>query len=242
MDEALLPQPDEDIIAYIRSIIVFSMDLDVDILLDDIIAFAQSIMASDLNPICPKFWHQAMKDPAHKSHWIEAMFKHLDSCYAIGTSGPPRIPPANVTGVPAVIVLILVINAVKQINAHKVQVCVHGGHQEQGNDFEESFAHTFLGRSIKIGVAIACYLAWLIFHFDIHNAFQTCPDNSPESERTWLHINQTWLDFYQKPYSNKWKGIQEPRDKGYRSDRFAVEMFMFVQGQTDASRKIGENQ
>jgi hypothetical protein len=67
MDKALFPQPDDDIIAYIQSIIVSSMDLDDDVPLDDIIAFVQSIMASDLNPICPKFWHHAMKDPAHKS-------------------------------------------------------------------------------------------------------------------------------------------------------------------------------
>jgi hypothetical protein len=188
------------------------MDLHADVPLDDIIAFVQSIMALDLNPICPKFWHHAMKDPAHKSCWIEAMFKHLNSCYAIRTFGPPRIPPSNM--LPAVIVLKMVIIAVKQINAHKVRVCVHGGHHEQGQDFEESFAHTVLGRLIKISVAIPCYLAWPTFHFDIQNAFQTCPDNSPESERTWLRINQTWLDFYRKRYPNKWKGIQELLNKG----------------------------
>jgi hypothetical protein len=120
MEKALFLQPDDDIIAYIRSIIVSSMDLDDDVPLDEIIAFVQSIMAWDLTPIFPKFWHHAMKDPAHKSCWIEAMFKHLDSCYAIGTFGPPRIPPSNVTVLPAVIVLKMVINAVKQINAHKV--------------------------------------------------------------------------------------------------------------------------
>jgi hypothetical protein len=115
------------------------------------------------------------------------MYKHLDSCYVIGTFGPPCIPPHNVTVLPAVIILKMTINTVKHINAHKVRVCAHGGHQEQGQDFEESFAHTVLGQSIKIGVAIACFLMWLIFHFDIHNAFQTCPDDLPERERTWLY-------------------------------------------------------
>jgi hypothetical protein len=67
MEKALFPQPDDDIIAYIRSIIVSSMDLDDDVPLDDIIPFVQSIMALDLNPICPKFWHHAMKDPAHRA-------------------------------------------------------------------------------------------------------------------------------------------------------------------------------
>jgi hypothetical protein len=65
MDKALLPQPDDNIIAYIWSIIVSSMDLHANVPRDDIIAFIQSIMALDLNPICPKFWHHAMKDPAH---------------------------------------------------------------------------------------------------------------------------------------------------------------------------------
>jgi hypothetical protein len=121
-------------------------------------AFVQSIKASDLQLICPKFWHHAMKDPISKGKWIEAMYKHLDSCYAIGTFGPPCIPPHSVTVLPAVIVLKMTINVVKQINAHKVRICPHGGHQEQGQDFKESFAHTVLGRSLKIGVAIACFL------------------------------------------------------------------------------------
>jgi hypothetical protein len=204
------------------------------------VAFVQSIMASDLNPVCPKFWHHAMKDPTSKGKWIEAMFKHLESCYALGTFGPPQIPPPDVTVLPPVIVLKMVIIAVKQINAHKVRVCVHGGHQIQGQDFEESFAHTVLGQSIKICVAIACFLIWFIFHFDIPNAFQTCPNNAPKSERTWLRINQTWLNFFRKQYQEKWPEVQKMLDKGYTPKQFAVEMFMFVQGRTDASRKWGE--
>ena len=149
-------------------------------------AFVRSIMAADSKTNCPNFWHDAMKDPAQKGKWIEVMFKHLDSCYAIGTFGPPRIPPPNGTVLPAVIVLKMVVNAFKQISTHKVRICVHGGHQIQGRDFDESFAHTVLGRPIKICVAIAYYLVWSIFHFDIHNTFQACPDNSPEAERTWL--------------------------------------------------------
>jgi hypothetical protein len=284
LERHLLPQPYDDIVAFVRSILTTSLTMDIEATLDDIIAFVQSSMALDLSPIRPKFWHHAMKDSAHKSCWIEAMFKHLDSCYAIGTFRPPQIPPANVTVLPAVIVLKVVINAVKQINAHKVRVCVHGSHQEQGRDFEESFAHTVHGQSIKICVAIACYLAWLIFHFDIHNAFQTCPDNSPESEHTWLRINQsikicvakacylawlifhfeihnafqtcpdnspeskhtwlrinqTWLDFYHECFPKKWAGIQELLNKGYQPEQFAVKMFMFVQGCTDASCRWGE--
>jgi hypothetical protein len=95
MEWHLRRQPDDDIIAFVRSILRTSLTMDVGAPIDDIIAFVQSIMASDLSPICPKFWHHAMKDSAHKSHWIEAIFKHLDSGYAIGTFGPPRLPPAN---------------------------------------------------------------------------------------------------------------------------------------------------
>jgi hypothetical protein len=79
-----------------------------------------------------------------------------------------------------------------------------------------------------------------LFHFDIHNSFQTCPDTSPEAERTWLQINQTWLDYYRKRHPTKWPVIEALIQQGYHPEQFAVEMFMFVQGQTDASRKWGE--
>ena len=115
-----------------------------------------------------------------------------------------------------------------------------GGHQIQGRDFDESFAQTVLGRSIKICVAIACYLVLNIIHFDIHNAFQTCPDNSPEAERTWLRINQTWLDYFRERHPEKWPDIQKLLDQHHRPEHFAFKMFMFVQGRTDASRKCGD--
>jgi hypothetical protein len=86
MDLALQPPPDDDVIAHVQSVITSSLHLSTDIPMEEKIAFVQSIMASDLNPICPKFWHHAMKDPVRKGNWIEAMFKHLDSCYATKTS------------------------------------------------------------------------------------------------------------------------------------------------------------
>ena len=96
----MLPPPEDDTIAYVRSIIISALTLATDIPPEDIIAFVQSIMASDLHPVCPKFWHHAMKDPSSKGYWIEAMYKHLDSCYAVRTFGPPRIPPSGVTVLP----------------------------------------------------------------------------------------------------------------------------------------------
>jgi hypothetical protein len=132
MNNALQQPPGDDVIAYVRSIITSSLHFNTDIPIEEITAFVMSIMASDLNPVRPKFWHHAMKDPVHKGNWVEAMYKHLDSCYAVGTFGQPKIPPSTVTVLPAVIVLKMVINAVKQINAHKVRICAHGGHQVQG--------------------------------------------------------------------------------------------------------------
>ena len=78
------------------------------------------------------------------------------------------------------------------------------------------------------------------FHFDIHNAFKTCLDNSPEGERTRVRINQTWLDYFRERHPDKWPDIQKLLDKNYQPEQFAVEMFMFVQGRTDSSRKWGE--
>ena len=105
MAAALCSPPEEETVAYIQSIMTSSLHTHTDISLPEITAFVRSNMASDLHPTCPKFWHHAMKDPVSKGKWIEAMFKHLDSCYAVGTFGPPRIPPSNVTVLPAVIVL-----------------------------------------------------------------------------------------------------------------------------------------
>jgi hypothetical protein len=199
MNHTLLPPSDEEIITYVKAIVTSLLYLQTNVPMEDIAAFVQSIMASDLHPTCPKFWHHAMKDPVQKGN------KHLNSCYAVGTSGPPRILPSNVTLLPAVIVLKMIVNAVKQINAHKeVRICAHGGHQVQGQDFEESFVHTVLGQSIEISVAVSCFLGINIFHFDIHYAFQTCPDDSPDAKRTWLRINQTWLDYYRERHPIKW--------------------------------------
>jgi hypothetical protein len=93
---------------------------------------------------------------------------------------------------------------------------------------------------IKIGVTILCYLRWLIFYFSIHNAFQTWPNNVPEQVRTWLRVSQTWLDYYQEQHLLQWPPIQALLDKNHCLEQFAVEMFMFVQGRTDASQKWGE--
>jgi hypothetical protein len=72
------------------------------------------------------------------------MYKHLDSCYAFGTYGCPSLPPRDAVVLPSVIVLNLVINALKQIDNYNVRICIHGGHQEQGREHEESYAHTIL--------------------------------------------------------------------------------------------------
>jgi hypothetical protein len=77
MQLRLQPPPDDDVVEYIQAIIISALTLETDIPLNDIVAFVQSIMASDLNPVCPKFWHHAMKDPTSKGKWIEAMLKHL---------------------------------------------------------------------------------------------------------------------------------------------------------------------
>jgi hypothetical protein len=48
------------------------------------------------------------------------------------------------------------------------------------------------------------------------------------------------LDYYRERHPLDWPAVQALIDKNYGPEQFAVEMFMFVQGQTDASRKWGE--
>jgi hypothetical protein len=38
----------------------------------------------------------------------------------------------------------LVLNQLKQAAAHQVRICVHGGFQIQGHDYEYSYAYTVL--------------------------------------------------------------------------------------------------
>jgi hypothetical protein len=80
------------------------------------------------------------------------------------------LPPPGATVLPAVVVLKLVLNQLKQAAADKICVCINGGLEIQGKDYEESYAHTILTPSLKIILAVACCLTWLLFHFDIHNA------------------------------------------------------------------------
>ena len=78
---ALQPPPDEETVMFVLSIITDTLQLHShNVPSDAITMFVQSIMASDSHPFCPKFWHHAMKDPVTRGKWIEAMYKHLDSC------------------------------------------------------------------------------------------------------------------------------------------------------------------
>jgi hypothetical protein len=69
---------------------------------------------------------------------------------------------------PDVVVLKVVLNQLKQAAAHKI--CVDGGFQIKGKDYDKAYAHTVFSQSLKIIAAVVCCLMWLLFHFDIHNA------------------------------------------------------------------------
>jgi hypothetical protein len=43
------------------------------------------------------------------------------------------------------------------------------------------------------------------------------------------------LNFFHERYPEKWLEVQKLLNKGYTPEQFAVKMFMFVQGRTDAS-------
>jgi cell division FtsZ-interacting protein ZapD len=64
----------------------------------------------------------------------------------------------DVTVLPAVVALKLVLSLLKQAAAHKVCICVHGGFQIQGHDYERSYAHTVLASTLKIMIVIGTFL------------------------------------------------------------------------------------
>ena len=206
----------------------------------DFISHVWSILQQEHGPTCPSSFSAALKEPVNRGKWLHGFFTHLSSCYDLGTYGCPQLPPPGATVLPAVVVLKLVLNRLKQEAAHKIRVCVHGGHQIQGRDYEESYAHTILSPSLKIIIAVSCCLTMKVYHFDIHNASQSTPDTGDErGNRTWLKINASWLEFIRTRKPEWWPAIEELL-KTHTIDDLAVEMFMFVQGRVDASRKWGE--
>jgi hypothetical protein len=132
----------------------------------------------------------------HRNASSDALFGHFASCYSMGTYGCPMIPPPGATILPAVIVLKLVLTQLKQAAVRKTRVCVNGSVQIQGRDYEESYTPTLLAPSTKILISVACYLNWRLFHFDVHNAFQSTPDPGDiYGNRAYLRINREWLDY-----------------------------------------------
>jgi hypothetical protein len=87
----------------------------------------------------------------------------------------------------------------------------------------------------EILIAVACYLNWQLFHFDVHNTFQSTPDPGDIHEnRAYLKINREWLEFIKLHKPEWWDQVKNLLSKHF-GDKLAVEMFMFVEGRVDAS-------
>jgi hypothetical protein len=82
----------------------------------------------------------------------------------------------------------------------------------------------------------------LLFHFHIHNAFQSTPDDGDihAGKCSWLQIKRLWLEYIHKSKPEWWQQIESLLNK-HSVDKLAVKMFKFVQGRVDASRKWGEH-
>jgi hypothetical protein len=63
----------------------------------DFIAEIWSILQTTTNPTCPRSFKTALKEPIHRGKWIAAFYQHLDSSYALGTYGSPKLLPGDAT-------------------------------------------------------------------------------------------------------------------------------------------------
>jgi hypothetical protein len=173
----------------------YPFQMDMDAVDPEFIAEVWSILQTASDPLCPRSFSTALKEPIHNRKWIAAFYKHLGSCYVLGTYGCPKVPPAQANVLLAVVGLKLVLNQLKQAAADNICVCINGGLQVQEKDYDESYAHTILSHLLKIISAITCHL----FHFDIHNTFQSTPDAGDiNGNCLWLQINTMWLDYIQE--------------------------------------------
>jgi hypothetical protein len=196
----------------------------------DFFLCVSSIHPNDMEQ-CPTSFGKAMQDPVHRAQWRESLFNHLSSCYSMGTYGCPTIPPPGATILPAVIVLKLVLNQLKQAAARKTsRICVNGSVQIQGRDYEESYTPILLAPLTKILIAIACYLNWQLFHFDVHNAFQSTPDPGDiHGNRAYLRVNREWLEYIKLHKLDWWREVKDLLST-HSPGELAVKIFMFVQG------------
>jgi hypothetical protein len=136
---------------------------------------------------------------------------------------------------PAVIVLKLVLNQLKQAAMQKTRICVNGSVQIQGRDYEESYTPSLLAPSTKILIAVAYYLNWQLFHFDVHNAFQSTPNPGDiHGNRAYLKINREWLEFIKLHKPEWWDQVKNLLSK-HSVDELPMEMCMFMQGRVNAS-------
>lgn len=97
--------------------------LDMDDVDPNFIAEIWSILQMATDPQCLCSFCAALKEPVHCGKRIAMFYKNLDSCYALSTYGCPTVPPGKAMVLPAVVVLKLVLNQLKQAAAHKICVC-----------------------------------------------------------------------------------------------------------------------
>jgi hypothetical protein len=82
---------------------------------------------------------------------------------------------------------------------------------------------------------VACYLNWQLFHFDVHNSFQSTPDPGDiHGDRAYLRINREWLEYIKLHKPDWWIQVQKLLQR-HSIGELAVGMYMFVQGRVDAS-------
>jgi hypothetical protein len=104
-------------------------------------------------------------------------------------------------------------------------------------DLEEALVGCFIfvfGSSFNENF-ISNVVDWQLFHFDVHNAFQSTPDPGDiHRNRAYLKINRECLEFIKLHKPEWWDQVKNLLSK-HTVGELAGEMFMFIQGRVDAS-------
>jgi hypothetical protein len=97
---------------------------------------------------------------------------------------------------------------------------------KQGRDYEELYTPTPLAPTTKIIIAVACYLNWQLFHFDVHNAFQSTPDPGDiHGNHVYVRICCKWLE-YIKLHKPEWWIHVAKLLQTHSIDELAVEIYV----------------